>query len=148
MNLLNPPITPWYPGWNIILVCLVFQALIIGTVFFSYTLAVGEWLGDDKLNVTLTYVMAPITVLTLCQSIVSPLVGYALDRYSIRVMICFGVFLVSIGYIATSFVSSFFIIILIYGTFIVVGVGLAGPLAAQTLASRWFNEKEVWLSAW
>ena len=141
MNLLNPPITPWYPGWNIILVCLVFQALIIGTVFFSYTLAVGEWLADDKLNVTLTYVMAPITVLTLCQSIVSPLVGYALDRYSIRVMICVGAFLVSAGYIATSLVTSFFIIIVIYGTFIVVGVGLAGPLAAQTLASRWFNEK-------
>ena len=92
---------PRYPGWNILVVCLVFQALIIGTVFFSYTLAVGEWLEDDNLNVTLTYVMAPITVLTLCQSIVSPVVGYALDRYSIRVMICFGVLLVYLIYIFT-----------------------------------------------
>ena len=133
--------TPWYSGWTILGTCLVFQALIIGTVYFSYTLAVGEWLSDSQLDVSLTYVMAPITVLTLCQSIVSPLVGYALDRYSIRLMVCFGVFLVSLGYVLMSFVSSFVFIVFIYGSFIVVGVSLAGPLAAQTLAARWFNEK-------
>ena len=133
--------THWYSGWTILGTCLVFQAFIIGTVYFSYTLAVGEWLTDSQLDVSLTYVMAPITVLTLCQSIVSPLVGYALDRYSIRLMVCFGVFLVSLGYVLMSFVSSFVFIVFIYGSFIVVGVSLAGPLAAQTLAARWFNEK-------
>ena len=133
--------TPWYSGWTILGTCLVFQAFIIGTVYFSYTLAVGEWLADSQLDVSLTSVMAPITVLTLCQSIVSPLVGYALDRYSIRLMVCVGVFLVSFGYVLMSFVSSFVFIVFIYGSFIVVGVSLAGPLAAQTLAARWFNEK-------
>ncbi len=131
----------WYAGWNILAVCLIFQALIIGSVYFSYTLAVGEWLLDAELDVSLTYVMVPITVLTLCQSVVSPVVGFALDRYSIRVMICFGVSLVSLGYIAMSFASSFIYIVLIYGSLIVVGVSLAGPLAAQTLAARWFSKK-------
>ncbi len=131
----------WYKGWNIVGVCLVFQALIIGSVFFSYTLWVGEWLADQSLEVSLTYVMVPITTLTLCQAVVAPMVGYAMDRYSIRAMICIGTALVSLGYISISYATAFWEIILIYGTLIVAGVSLAGPLAAQTLAARWFIDK-------
>ncbi|MBO6701424.1 MAG: MFS transporter [Pseudomonadales bacterium] len=131
---------PWYYGWNIVAVSLVFQAILFGSVFFSYTLWVGEWLEDGRLGVTLTMVMVPITILNLAQSLMAPFAGYAMDRYSIRSLICIGASSAGIGFLLISQVSTFWQIIVIYGTLMMVGVLLAGPLAAQTLAAKWFNK--------
>ena len=133
--------TPWYYGWNIIAVCLVFQALIFGAIFFSYTLWVGEWLNDASLAVTLTQVMIPITLLNLAQSFIAPLAGYAMDRYAIRVLICIGAVGAGIGYCLIAVTTAFWQIIAIYATLIMAGVLLSGPLAAQVLAARWFNRR-------
>ncbi|MFT7218714.1 MAG: MFS family permease [Candidatus Azotimanducaceae bacterium] len=132
--------TPWYYGWNIVGVSLVFQAVLFGSVFFSYTLWVGEWLDDTSLAVTLTYVMVPITILNLAQSLVAPAAGYAMDRFSIRTLICTGAGLAGLGFVLISQTTAFWQIVVIYGTFIMAGVLLAGPLAAQTLAAKWFNK--------
>lgn len=130
---------PWYHGWNIVAVSLVFQALLFGSIFFSYTLWVGEWLDDPGLGVTLTMVMVPITILNLAQSLVAPFAGYAMDRYSIRALICTGATCAGVGFLLISQVSAFWQIILVYGSLMMAGVLLAGPLAAQTLAAKWFN---------
>lgn len=130
---------PWYYGWNIIAVSLVFQGLIFGSIFFSYTLWVGEWLDDASLAVTLTYVMVPITILNLAQSLVAPFAGYAMDRFSIRALICTGAACAGLGYVLIAMTTAFWQIIFIYGTLLMPGVLLAGPLAAQTLAAKWFD---------
>ena len=130
---------PWYYGWNIVGVSLVFQSVLFGSIIFSYTLWVGEWLGDPGLGVTLTYVMVPITILTLAQSIVAPFAGYAMDRYSIRVLVCIGTASAGLGFVLISQVAAFWQIIIIYGTLIMAGTVFAGPLAAQTLAAKWFD---------
>jgi len=132
--------TPWYYGWNIVGVSLVFQGVLFGSIFFSYTLWVGEWLDDDNLGVTLTYVMVPITILNLAQSLMAPFAGYAMDRYSIRTLICTGTACAGFGYVLISLTTEFWQIIAIYGTLIMAGVLLAGPLAAQTLAAKWFGK--------
>ena len=132
--------TPWYYGWNIVGVSLVFQGILIGSIFFSYTLWVGEWLGDASLGVTLTYVMVPITILNLAQSFMAPFAGYAMDRYSIRALICTGTACAGVGYMLVSVTTEFWQIVAIYGTLLMPGVLLAGPLAAQTLAAKWFNK--------
>ena len=132
--------TPWYYGWNIVGVSLVFQGVLFGSIFFSYTLWVGEWLDDDNLGVTLTYVMVPITILNLAQSLMAPFAGYAMDRYSIRTLICTGTACAGFGYMLISLTTEFWQIIAIYGTLIMAGVLLAGPLAAQTLAAKWFGK--------
>jgi|TARA_B110000003_G_scaffold276563_1_gene323913 MFS family permease len=131
--------TPWYYGWNIVGVTLIFQSVLFGSIIFSYTLWVGEWLGDPGLGLTLTYVMVPITILTLAQSVVAPFAGYAMDRYSIRVLVCMGTSSAGLGFILISQVAAFWQIILIYGTLIMAGTVFAGPLAAQTLAAKWFD---------
>ncbi len=131
---------PWYHGWNIVAVSLVFQAILFGSIFFSYTLWVGEWLEDASLGVTLTMVMVPITILNLAQALVAPFAGYAMDRYSIRSLICIGASSAGIGFLLISQVNTFWQIIVIYGSLMMAGVLLAGPLAAQTLAAKWFNK--------
>ena len=132
--------SPWYYGWNIVGVSLVFQGVLFGSIFFSYTLWVGEWLDDESLGVTLTYVMVPFTILSLAQSLISPFAGYAMDRYSIRALICTGTTFAGLGYVLISLTTEFWQIIVIYGTLIMAGVLLAGPLAAQTLAAKWFGK--------
>ena len=119
---------------------LIFQAVLFGSIFFSYTLWVGEWLDDTNMGVSLTYVMVPFTILSLAQSLVAPLAGYAMDRYSIRALICLGTTCAGLGYVLIALTSEFWQIIAIYGSLIMVGVLLAGPLAAQTLAAKWFNK--------
>lgn len=131
---------PWYYGWNIVAISLVFQGLIFGSIFFSYTLWVGEWLDDPSLGVTLTLVMVPITLLNLAQSLLAPFAGYAMDRYSIRTLICVGATCAGLGFLLISWSTSFWQVIAIYGTFIMAGVLLSGPLAAQTLAAKWFDK--------
>ena len=132
--------TPWYYGWNIVGVSLVFQGVLFGSIFFSYTLWVGEWLDDENLSVTLIYVMVPITILNIAQSLMAPFAGYAMDRYSIRTLICAGTTCAGFGYVLISLTTEFWQIIAIYGTLIMAGVLLAGPLAAQTLAAKWFGK--------
>mgnify|MGYP002632011049 CR=1 FL=1 len=131
--------TPWYYGWTVVGVSLVFQGILFGSIFFSYTLWVGEWLADESLGVTLTYVMVPFTILNLAQSLMAPFAGYAMDRYSIRTLICSGAACAGLGYILISLTTDFWQIVVIYGTLMMAGVLLAGPLAAQTLAAKWFD---------
>lgn len=131
---------PWYYGWNVVGVSLVFQAVLFGSIFFSYTLWVGEWLDDTSLAVTLTYVMVPITILNLAQSLIAPFAGYAMDRASIRGLICTGATCAGLGFMLISITTAFWQIVVIYGLLIMAGVLLAGPLAAQTLAAKWFGK--------
>ncbi len=131
---------PWYYGWNIVGISLIFQALLFGSIFFSYTLWVGEWLDDSSLGVTLTLVMVPITILNLAQSLIAPFAGYAMDRYSIRTLVCVGATAAGIGFLTISKVTAFWQIIVVYGSLMMTGVLLAGPLAAQTLAAKWFSK--------
>lgn len=132
--------TPWYYGWNIVGVSLVFQAILFGSIFFSYTLWVGEWLDDPGLGVSLTTVMVPITILNLALSLIAPFAGYAMDRYSIRALVCLGATCAGVGFALIAFTTAFWQIVAIYGSLIMTGVLLAGPLAAQTLSAKWFEQ--------
>ena len=131
---------PWYFGWNIVAVSLVFQALIFGSILFSYTLWVGEWLDDPGLAVSLTTVMVPITVLSFTMSLMAPFAGRAMDRYSIRALVCLGATCAGLGFILIAHTTAFWQIIMIYGSLLTAGILLAGPLAAQTLSAKWFNK--------
>lgn len=133
--------TPWYFGWNIVAVTLVFQAVLFGSIFFSYTLWVGEWRDDASLGASLTMLMVPLTILNLAQSFIAPFAGHAMDRYSIRGLVCTGGIFAGLGFAAISQVTAFWQVTVIYGSMLTVGVLLAGPLAAQTLAAKWFNAR-------
>jgi len=130
---------PWYFGWNIIAVGLVFQAILFGSIFFSYTLWVGEWLNDPDLGVNHGNVQIPFMLLTVVQGALAPFAGRAMDHGPIRTWICLGAVLCALGFCAVSFATAFWQIAAIYSVLIAIGVLLAGPLAAQTLAARWFR---------
>jgi MFS family permease len=131
--------TPWYFGWNVLAVGLVFQAVLFGSVHFSYTMWVNQWVADPTLDASLGQAMWAITVLTVTQGLLAPFAGRAMDRRSIRGLVCAGALAAACGFVVISQATAFWQIILVYGTLVMIGTLLAGPLAAQTLAAKWFR---------
>lgn len=130
---------PWYFGWNVLAVGLVFQAILFGSTFFSYTMWVNQWVADPTFQISLGQAMWGITVLTLTQGVLAPFAGRAMDAMSIRTLVCSGATAAAVGMALISQASALWQIILIYGSLITIGTLLSGPLAAQTLAAKWFR---------
>ena len=129
--------TPWYYGWNIVAIGITFQAILFGTTMFAFTMWVEPWkaaFGIDRGEV-----MYGFLALGLVQSMISPFAGRAMDRLSIRALICGGAGAAAIGFLIISQATAFWQIATVYGSLIMIGVLLAGPLAAQTLAVKWFR---------
>ncbi|MBI1179520.1 MAG: MFS transporter [Alphaproteobacteria bacterium] len=134
-----PPTTPWYYGWNVIAVGIAFQTIIFGVSFFSYTLWAGQW--RTAFHAARGDVMLGIMILTVCQGVMAPLAGRAMDRMSIRALICAGAVITAGGFVLISQATALWQILAIYGTIVALGTLLAGPLAAQTLAAKWFSRR-------
>ncbi len=134
-----PKIGNWYYGWTVVAVCMLFQGMLFGVTFYSFTLYASEWLADPSMQVSTARVMLGNTLLTLVAGIVSPAIGRALDRLSIRWLVCTGAAITSIGFVLVSLATNFWQIIAIYGCLLSFGIVLSGPLSAQTLVAKWFD---------
>jgi len=130
---------PWYFGWNVLGVGLVFQAVLFGSIFFSYTMWVNQWVADPELDASITQAMWGITALTVTQGFLAPFAGRAMDTRSIRGLVCSGALAAAFGFVLIAQATAFWQIIAVYGTLVMFGTLLAGPLAAQTLAAKWFR---------
>jgi MFS family permease len=82
-----------------------------------------------------------VTLLTLAQGLVSPFAGRAMDRHSIRALVCTGAMSAAAGFVLIAHATALWQIVAIYGTLMTAGVLLSGPLAAQTLAAKWFRRR-------
>ena len=83
-------------------------------------------------------VVLGLTLLMLMQGIVSPFLGRALDRYSIRGIMVLGLILCAGGLFGLSVATSLWQIGLLFGSLIAVGSHMFGPLATSTLIAHWF----------
>jgi MFS family permease len=128
---------PWYHGWNVIAVAVVFQAVLFGFTLFSYTLWANEWVAT--FDARLGDVMLGVTIFTIIQGGMAPFAGKAMDRLSIRALVCIGAVGAVAGIALISLVTAVWQILALYSTLIAFGTLLAGPLAAQTLAAKWFR---------
>lgn len=127
----------WYYGWNIIGAGLVFQAVTFGLVFFSFTFWVGPWMAD--FGVSRTTVMWAFTAFNLGMGLMAPFAGRAMDKMSIRALVCGGSICFASGLALVSLATAFWQVIAIYATVITLGVILTSSLPAQTLAAKWFR---------
>jgi MFS family permease len=127
----------WYYGWNVLAVALLFQAILLGSTIYSFTLLIPEWTSTFKVDVG--YLQLGILIFTAVQCLVAPIPGMIIDRTSIRNMVLAGTFMTAAGMALLSQATAAWQVLLIYGTLISVGVLLAGVLPAQTLAVKWFR---------
>jgi MFS family permease len=83
--------------------------------------------------------MLGITVSLLATGLLNPLLGTAIDRYSLRILMLVGSGALAVAYVALSFVPSIWWAIAIYAAIMPVGAVLVGPVAASALLTRWFS---------
>ncbi|MFU8817783.1 MAG: MFS transporter [Pseudomonadales bacterium] len=126
----------WHYGWNVVATTLVFQAVTIGILIYCFALFVVPWL--ETFQVSRGEVMIAITVLQLGVGLLSPLVGRAMDVMSIRWLVICGALAMSSGMMLASQATAMWQIIMLYALVLPLGMAMAGPLAAQTLVTRWF----------
>lgn len=127
----------WYYGWNIVGAGLVFQAVTFGLIFFSFTFWVEPWMVDFEIS--RTTVMWAFTAFNLGMGVMAPFAGRAMDKMSIRALVCSGSVCFASGLALASLATAFWQIIAIYATVITLGVILTSSLPAQTLAAKWFR---------
>jgi MFS family permease len=115
---------------------MLFQAVIFGIGFFCFTFWVAPWRAE--FGASRGDVMAILVSAQVIMGCVSPFAGRAMDRLSIRSLIVVGAFGFAAALALSSQATALWQIGVIYGVFFVAGALLAGPLAAQTLAAKWF----------
>lgn len=129
----------WFYGWNVIGAGMAFQAMLFGLTFYSFIFWAPVWAEEFQVN--LTEVMWANVGMMVAQGMMSPVVGHFMDRKPIKWLVTAGACIAATGFIAVSLAQEVWQIILIYSSLIPMGVLLAGPLAAQTLAAKWFNAR-------
>ncbi len=131
--------TPWHYGWNVVGLTLVFQAVTIGILIYCFALFVVPWL--EAFDTSRGRVMIAITVLQLGVGLLSPIAGRAMDAMPLRGLVIAGGIALCCGLLAASFATAMWQIVALYALIMPLGMVMAGPLAAQTLVTRWFLEK-------
>jgi MFS family permease len=125
-----------YQGWRIVGVSALAQAVSVGSTFYAYGVFVKPLVaefGASRLAVTLG-----LTLMTIAQGLIAPILGHALDRLSPRAIFIAGVVLQSAGLGLLSQTTAFWQVGVLFVTAIGVGSYLFSPLATSTLVARWF----------
>lgn len=130
---------PWYYGWNVLAVGVVFQAISFGIGIYSFTFWVLPW--TREFGVGRGDVMTVYVAMTVVMGAISPFVGRAMDTLSIRGLISAGTLCFAVALTLTAYASELWQIATIYGVLVPIGMVMAGPLPAQTLAAKWFSAR-------
>ncbi len=131
--------TPWYYGWNILAAGIVFQAVSFGIGIYCFTFWVDPW--SREFAVGRSQVMTVFVTLQVAMGALAPFAGRAMDRLSIRALVVAGALSLALALALAARVSALWQLNVVYGTLVVGGMLLCGPLAAQTLAARWFESR-------
>ena len=89
-----------FPGWQVVAVAVVTQALQAGVLIYSFgTMAVAF---EQEFGATRTQVMLGATVLSLTTSLLAPFFGALVDRRSVRSLMLIAVGALALGLVALS----------------------------------------------
>ena len=130
---------PWFHGWNVVAAGLMFQAISFGIGFYCFTFYVAPW--TTEFGVGRGEIMVIFFILQASMGLMAPVAGRAMDRLPIRILVMAGAISLALALFLAARATALWQLMLIYGTLIVGGMLLAGPLAAQTLTARWFNRR-------
>lgn len=131
--------TPVNPGWWQVAVAMMMQAVSTASIYTAYSVVAAPLKVEfEPSNMVL---MLGITVVSLASGLLSPPLGAAIDRFSIRWLMLSGAGLVALGFLLLSISTSMTHVIIIYGLCMPAGAVLMGPIATSALLSRWFRRR-------
>ena len=128
-----------FPGWWQVVVAFVIQAVSGASVFTAYSvIAVPLQATFEPSRMIL---MFGITATVLGSGVLSPILGAAVDRYSVRKLMFTGSATLATGFLMLSFATSMTQVIAVYAIFMAPSVIILGPLTASALLARWFERR-------
>lgn len=129
----------WYHGWNILAAAIVFQALMVGIVFYGFTVWGQPWLQEFRSSHFM--LMLANAGATLATGALMLIAGRMMDRYSMRWIIIGGTLLLALGMVLVAHATAMWQIIVLYTTLVASGYAFSTTLAAQVLAVKWFPDR-------
>jgi MFS family permease len=126
-------------GWRIVAVAFVTNFMAVGLVFYSYGVffkALAAEFGSSRFGVGVGLALMNVAI-----GVFAPFLGRALDRRSIRGIMCLGVLLSGMGFCAASQIQALWQLYALMGTLLAVGTLCLGPIAGGTLVANWFSER-------
>ena len=117
--------------------------------FLIFNLAIGLTYGafgvlvtpmEARMNTERSVVALGISLIILANGLLSPALGWLIERFSIRKLMLFGAVQAALGYAGLAFAGSALEMLVCYGLFIGPGITLMGPIPCYTLVSNWYRE--------
>lgn len=127
----------YFYGWNIVGAAMVFQSITFGMTIYGFGFWVEPW--SAEFGASRGQIMVGITLMNAASAIMSPFVGRALDKYSIRWIVTIGAIVLAAGFLIISTASGIWTVLVSYMLMISIAVVLLGPMTASTLVAKWFT---------
>jgi len=131
----TPRKSPLFYGWTVVGIC--FLTLAVGgstngsfSIFYVAILKEFHWSRADTAGA--------FSLSMLVFSVCGPLVGWLMDRFGARRVMPFGVIVLTIGVLSSSFISSLWQLYLFYGILMAAGVTHIGFIPNVLIISNWF----------
>jgi MFS family permease len=125
-----------FPGWWQVAISMLNQAAAPGTIVICFSVIaapMARQFGADR--ATLGLVM---TLVYLVNGVLNPVLGWTMDRYSIRKILIAGGVVLAAGYFALSLATSMTFVFLAFGLLLGTANVALGPLSYSALLPRWF----------
>jgi len=125
-----------FPGWWQVAAAMILQAIASTSVYTAFSVvAVPLHASFEPSRMVL---MLCVTAATLAGGLISPPLGAAIDRFSVRLILLAGIACGGTGFLLLSMTTAMWQVIAIYFVFMSTAAVILGPLAISALLSRWF----------
>ncbi len=128
--------TAVFYGWWIVAAAVIAQAFAVGLTQYAFPLflkPVAEEFGASRSEVASGY-----SGLAVVMALLGPFVGRALDRGSIRAVLCAGALGMAVGFAAIAAAPQLWLLGLLFAGLVGAGAVAAGPLSTSKLVANWF----------
>ena len=128
-----------FRGWWIVAVAFAAQALAIGLSIIPYGLFIDPI--TEEFGASVMTANWGVAILFVVMTLVGPVVGWLVDRRSIRAIMVAGALLMSASFGLMSVATTLWQLGLLFGVGVGMGVAMLGPLSATAVVAKWFDRK-------
>jgi MFS family permease len=125
-------------GWRIVGGGFLSQAFVIG--FFTYAVSLLTQPVQETFGVGVEEVMYSLTCGTFIGLFTMPVVGFLLDKLSVRTLFAAGIVLFALGLWLLAQTTTISQYIVVFGVTMALANALAGAMISSAVVSRWFSE--------
>ena len=132
----NAPTPHYFAGWNMVAAAFVVNSISVGFFFYSYGVflkVLSVEFSASRLEISMGLSLSHVV-----GSFLAPLLGQAIDQYSLRLIMTLGTLSVVSGFIAISLADTLLEFYLAIGLFMALGTSAMGMQSSIKLVANWF----------